>query len=273
MTAHQQLTTSCVSAGTVRVGCSGWQYKHWRGDFYPADLPQSRWLEYYAERFDTVEINNSFYRLPEPGTFLSWRERAPREFVYAVKASRFLTHMKKLKDPVDPLKMFFSRARTLGRALGPVLYQLPPRWPVNLERLTTFLAALPKRIGHTIEFREPSWYNDQVFALLERYRVALCLHDMKGSASGRLAIGPFVYVRFHGTERYSGSYSDERLEEWAEWMADRARAGVCVYAYFNNDVGGHAPRDAVRLREMITVRLKADRGARESTIYDLKSTI
>ena len=262
MADHQQVTSPSISldprngpSARLFVGCSGWQYKHWRGDFYPTDIPQSRWLEHYARHFDTVEINNSFYRLPESGSFLSWRERAPHGFVYAVKASRFLTHMKKLKDPENPLALFFSRASNLGRALGPVLYQLPPRWTVDVERLTTFLRALPKRRQHTIEFREPSWYTAEVFALLERHRVALCLHDMQGSASGQLAIGPFTYARFHGTARYSGSYSDEALDQWAEWLAARLRAGVPVYAYFNNDVGGHAPRDAVRLREAIRKRL------------------
>jgi uncharacterized protein YecE (DUF72 family) len=235
----------------ICIGCSGWQYAHWRGDFYPADLPQRLWYEHYASRFDTVEINNTFYRLPAAGVFRSWRNRAPAGFVFAVKASRYLTHMKKLKDPEPPLELFFSRARELGCTLGPVLYQLPPRWPVDIDRFESFLRALPRRRQHAVEFREPSWYRDDVFALMERYKVALCLHDMQGSASGRLEVGPFVYVRFHGTERYSGSYSDEHLQRWAEWLAERIRAGKSVYAYFNNDVGGHAPRDAVRLRAMI----------------------
>lgn len=238
-----------------RIGCSGWQYRHWRGDFYPAELPQTRWLEYYAERFDTVEINNTFYRLPEASTFAAWGRRAPRGFVYAVKASRFLTHMKKLKDPKRPLRLFFSRAERLGPAFGPVLYQLPPRWPVNLERFETFLAALPRARRQAVEFREPSWYGPEVLALMRKHRVALCLHDMQGSASGKLTVGPFAYVRFHGTQKYSGSYSDAMLEEWAEWLADRLRARVPVYAYFNNDVGGHAPRDAARLRDMIARRV------------------
>jgi uncharacterized protein YecE (DUF72 family) len=240
----------------IRIGCSGWQYTHWRGDFYPAELPQARWLAYYAERFDTVEINNTFYRLPEAATFAAWRRRAPRGFVYAVKASRYLTHMKKLKDPVDPLQLFFSRAKRLQHAFGPVLYQLPPRWPVNLERLETFLAALPRARRHAIEFREPSWYCDEVYALLERRRVALCLHDMAGSASDRIAIGPFVYVRFHGTQKYSGRYTDAALEAWAGWLAARASEGRPIYAYFNNDTGGHAPRDAVRLRAAVLARVE-----------------
>lgn len=235
----------------IRIGCSGWQYQHWRGDFYPAALPQSQWLDYYAERFDTVEINNTFYRLPEAATFAAWGRRAPRNFVYAVKASRYLTHMKKLKDPRDPLRRFFTRAKRLERAFGPVLYQLPPRWPLNLERLDTFLAALPRTRRHAIEFRDPSWYAPEALALLERHRVALCLHDMPGSTSVRRAVGPFVYVRFHGVQKYSGRYSDAVLDDWAAWLAACATRGLAVYAYFNNDTGGHAPRDAVRLRDRI----------------------
>ena len=235
----------------IRIGCSGWQYTHWRGDFYPAELPQTRWLEYYAERFDTVEINNTFYRLPDAATFAAWQRRAPRGFLYAVKASRYLTHMKKLKDPADPLTLFFSRAKRLEQALGPVLYQLPPRWPLNLDRFEAFLRALPRRRRHAVEFREPSWYAPDSLALLEKYGVALCLHDMQGSASGRRTVGPFVYVRFHGTQKYSGSYVDAALEDWAAWLGDCAACGRAVYAYFNNDTGGHAPRDAVRLRDKI----------------------
>jgi uncharacterized protein YecE (DUF72 family) len=231
------------------VGCSGWQYRHWRGDFYPAELPVSRWFAHYALTFDTVEINNSFYRLPEGETFARWREQAPRRFLYAVKASRFLTHMKKLKDPEEPLVRFFDNASELGPTLGPVLYQLPPRWPLNLERFEAFLRALPARYQHAVEFREPTWYDERVYALLEKHRVALCLHDMQGSATGKLAVGPFVYVRFHfGTEKYGGGYDDRRLADWAEWLAGEAAGGRSIYAYFNNDTGGHAPRDAVTLR-------------------------
>jgi uncharacterized protein YecE (DUF72 family) len=239
---------------TVRIGCSGWQYKHWRNDLYPAALPQSRWLEFYAERFDTVEINNTFYRLPEASTFAAWERRVPSGFLFAVKASRFLTHMKKLKEPVEPLRRLFTRANLLGRTFGPVLYQLPPRWPLNLERFEAFLSALPHNRRHAVEFREPSWYVDEVFELLERHRVALCLHDMQGSASGRRTVGPFVYVRFHGAQKYSGRYADDTLDRWADWLAARSHEGREVFGYFNNDIGGHAPRDAVRLRDAIAKR-------------------
>jgi uncharacterized protein YecE (DUF72 family) len=238
--------------GRARVGCSGWQYRHWRGNFYPDDLPQKRWLEHYASVFDTVEINNSFYRLPEAATFADWASRAPARFLFAVKASRFLTHMKKLRDPEEPVERFFSRARRLGRHLGPVLYQLPPHFKQDPERLEAFLRILPRNIRHVLEVRDPSWYSEAIYALLERYRVALCIHDMPHSATGRLQIGPFVYIRFHGASgRYNGSYPDDRMEDWAAWIHERLSAGTDVYAYFNNDVGGHAPRNALTLRRSL----------------------
>src|SRR5688572_14810227 len=184
--------------GGVRIGCSGWQYKHWRGDFYSTEVAQAKWLEHYATEFDTVEINNSFYRLPEASTFARWAERVPAGFVYAVKASRFLTHMKKLKDPEEPIERLFSRMRALGRHLGPVLYQLPPGFRLDMTRLEHFLQALPRNVRHVIEFRDPSWYADAVYEAMQRHGASLCLHDMKGSATGRLRAGPIVYVRFHG---------------------------------------------------------------------------
>ena len=242
----------------VRVGCSGWQYKHWRGNFYPTELSQRQWFEHYASMFDTVEINNSFYRLPEATTFASWAARAPRGFLFAVKASRFLTHMKKLKDPEEPIERFFDRARALGRHLGPVLYQLPPGWKLDWERLEHFLHMLPRDVRHVIEFREPTWHTPEVYALLEQHRVSLCLHDMPGSATGRIRVGPCVYVRFHGASgRYDGSYPDERLADWAGWLRDAAHAGADVYAYFNNDVGGHAPRNAIVLRRYLEAAVAA----------------
>jgi uncharacterized protein YecE (DUF72 family) len=250
----------------LRIGCSGWQYKHWRGNFYPPELAQSRWFAHYALTFDTVEINNSFYRLPEPETFAKWREQAPPHFLYAVKASRYLTHMKKLKDPEEPIARFFEHARPLADRLGPVLYQLPPNFGLNLERLEDFLEALTRvdvATGlergpyHAIEFRDPSWYDERVYDLLRRHGVALCLHDMEGSATGKLVVGPFIYVRFHhGTAKYGGRYPDERLAEWAGWLAARHVQGLDVFAYFNNDTGGHAPRDAVRLRAMLAASLQ-----------------
>jgi uncharacterized protein YecE (DUF72 family) len=252
------------TALSARVGCSGWQYKHWRGAFYPVDLPASQWFAYYASQFDTVEINNTFYRLPEASTFAAWRKRATPGFLYAVKASRFLTHMKKLKDPAEPIHRLFQRAQRLQRTLGPVLYQLPPHWPANIERLSAFVRALPKRRQHVIEFREPSWYNDEVFELLERKGIALCLHDMAGSRTGKMMVGPFVYVRFHGPAKYTGSYDDRVLNDWAEWLTAQMRHGRQIFAYFNNDAVGHAPRDAIRLRRAIALTYSAPKRAGSS---------
>jgi uncharacterized protein YecE (DUF72 family) len=243
--------------GAVRVGCSGWNYKSWRGPFYPRDLPAVRWLEYYAARFDTVEVNNTFYRLPERSTFATWRARVPSTFLVAVKASRFLTHMKRLRDPDEPLARLFSRASALGRQLGPVLYQLPETFHIDLVRLDAFLGALPrsqsgKQTQHVMEFRHPSWYVADTFQVLHRRRVALCLHDKQGSAIEEPFVGPFVYVRYHGTSgRYHGSYSDRQLDRWARRLVEQAHDGRRVFAYFNNDPDATAVANALSLRAAV----------------------
>ena len=241
-------------AAEVRIGCSGWQYRHWRGDFYPEDLAQDRWLEFYAERFDTVELNNSFYRLPSADAFDSWARRAPSGFRFALKASRYLTHLRKLHDPADPLRLLWSRAVRLGGHLGPMLYQLPPHWHRDVDRLRAFLDALPADRAQAIEFRDATWYDPGVLALLRDHGVALCLHDMRGSATAMppQQVGPLVYVRFHGAaQRYGGRYPDDVLRDWAARLGAWAAGGLPCWVYFNNDVGGHAPRDAVRLRELV----------------------
>jgi uncharacterized protein YecE (DUF72 family) len=240
---------------TVRIGTSGWEYKHWAGRFYPRDLARDRWLEHYAAEFDTVELNNSFYRLPEADQFGEWARRVSADFRFAVKASRYLTHLKRLRDPKEPLDRFWSRARRLDRRLGPVLYQLPPRWTPDHDRLAAFLGEVPRR-AQAIEFRDRRWYGDDTFGLLERADVALCLHDMAGSATEPRRIGPLVYVRFHGSgARYGGSYSSQRLSAWADRMAAWAGEGLPVWAYFNNDAAAHAVRDADRLRSFVGRRL------------------
>jgi uncharacterized protein YecE (DUF72 family) len=239
------------------VGCSGWNYKSWRGRFYPPALPPPRWLAFYAAAFDTVEVNNTFYRLPERSTFLAWRGQLPRTFLVAVKASRFLTHMKRLKDPEEPLARLFSRATALDRRLGPVLYQLPASFRIDLARLETFLRALPrswdgKRIRHVMEFRDPSWYVSETFQLLDEQRVALCLHDKAGSEIDKPFVGPFVYIRFHGTSgRYHGSYTARQIDWWAHRLAECANAGQRTFAYFNNDPDATAVRNASSLRSAL----------------------
>jgi uncharacterized protein YecE (DUF72 family) len=236
----------------IRIGCSGWNYKHWRERFYPKGLPVARWFAFYAEHFDTVEINNSFYMLPKAETFRKWRDQAPPGFCYAVKANRFLTQAKKLKDCEEPLGRMMPPTRELGRALGPILYQLPPRLKLNLERLESFLQLVPKDVTNVFEFRDQSWYVPETLALLERYGASFCVHDMPGSASERHAVGPITYVRFHGGEgKYWGRYSDEGLVSWTDWIAAQARAGRPVWCYFNNDIDAHAIHDAQTLKAMV----------------------
>jgi uncharacterized protein YecE (DUF72 family) len=241
--------------GTVRIGTSGWEYRHWAGRFYPRDLPRDEWLERYATEFDTVELNNSFYRLPNREQFAHWGRRVPSEFRFAVKASRYLTHLKRLREPEEPTDRFWTRARHLGARLGPVLYQLPPRWTPDLDRLGTFLRAVPHD-PQAIEFRDRRWYTASTFEMLDGAGVALCLHDMPGSATRPRPIGPFVYLRFHGAgATYAGSYSSQRLSAWADRIAAWAGDGIPVWAYFNNDASASAIRDASRLRAFVSGRM------------------
>lgn len=241
--------------GEVRIGTSGWIYRHWRGVFYPEKLPVSRWFGYYSEHFDTVEINNSFYRLPSAEVFQAWRRQAPEGFLYAVKATRFLTHRKKLKDPEQPLQNFLVPARHLGPRLGPLLFQLPPRWHCDLERLRRFVALLPRDLTHVFEFRDPSWYNPGVKTLLEEEGMGFCIHDMRESASPVWVTGPVAYVRFHGPTavRYAGKYTPAQLQSWAERIEAFRTAGHDVYVYFNNDDAAHAVVNAGQLQELLGV--------------------
>jgi len=236
---------------TIRIGTSGWVYNHWRGIYYPQELPQRAWFAYYARDFDTVEINNSFYRLPSEAAFDAWRKQAPPGFLYSVKASRFITHMKKLKDPEAPLRAFLERASRLGKTLGPVLYQLPPNWQVNLPRFEHFLSILPKGQAHVIEFRDESWLIEDVFTLMERYHIVHCLHDMPPlQIPLRLTASP-LYLRFHGDPTYSGDYSCATLETWAKRIAEWRSQKLDVLVYFNNDVGGYALKNAKILKQLL----------------------
>jgi uncharacterized protein YecE (DUF72 family) len=239
--------------GRVRIGTSGWVYHHWRQVFYPAGLPVKQWFAFYARHFDTVEVNGSFYRMPSAEAFEAWRRQAPPDFVYAVKASRFLTHRKKLKDPEQPLKLLMERVRLLGPDRGPVLYQLPPRWHCDRARLRAFVQLLPLDIRHVFEFRDPTWCDDRVRDLLADAGVSYCIHDMRGFPCPGWVTGPLVYVRFHGPAdlKYSGRYSRSHLAHWADWIGEFRRGGRDVYAYFNNDDSGHAVANALELREFV----------------------
>lgn len=239
----------------IRIGTSGWEYPHWVGSFYPRDLARDRRLEFYADRFATVELNNSFYRLPAAEVFSRWAKRVPERFAFAVKASRYLTHVRRLREPDEPLQRLWSGADRLGNHLGPMLYQLPPRWRPNHDRLAAFLASVPEGRPQAIEIRDRRWYGSRLTGMLTDAGVAMCIHDMPESRSAPERVGPFVYVRFHGAgERYGGAYSTQRLTAWAGRMAAWSEQGSPVWAYFNNDIGGHAIRDADRLRSLLRRR-------------------
>jgi uncharacterized protein YecE (DUF72 family) len=234
----------------IRIGTSGWYYDHWKERFYPTDLPKSKWFEYYAQHFDTVEINNTFYHLPKEQTLRRWHELAPPGFLYAVKANRYITHIRKLHDASEPLERFFERANLLGSTLGPILYQLPPSLHKNLELLADFIKLLPKRKTAVFEFRHESWYEDDTFDLLGKSGVSFCIHDMPGKESPCVVTGKTIYVRFHGTTgRYAGDYPESQLRDWADWLKAQAQNAAAIYAYFNNDVQGHAIKNARQLRE------------------------
>ena len=235
----------------VRIGCSGWSYQHWKGRFYPGRAPESGWLGLYAETFDTVEVNATFYRLPLRSTVAGWAARTPRTFLFAVKASRYLTHVKRLRDLPAGLARLEERIAPLREAdkLGPVLWQLPASFRRDDVRLAETLARLPDG-RHAFEFRHPSWFDDDVYALLREHRAALVVADRDG-----LPEAPWVdtagwwYVRLHhGRAGRRGNYSPAELERWAERL--RGRSGD-AYVYFNNDWEGFAPRNAALLKRLL----------------------
>jgi uncharacterized protein YecE (DUF72 family) len=236
----------------IHVGTSGWQYRDWRGAFYPPKLPQRAWLRFFSERFPTVEVNNSFYRLPEKKTLIRWRDAVPESFVFSVKASRYLTHMKKLKDPREPVERLFDRVSVLGTRLGPILFQLPPRWRSNPQRLEGLLEILPEDHRYAFEFRDTSWFDGEVYGLLAKHGAAFCVYDLGGRTSPEEVTADFAYVRLHGPDGpYRGRYGARRLTGWAGTFSAWLEEGLDVYCYFDNDEAGYAAQDALRLRQML----------------------
>jgi len=233
------------------VGTSGWNYDHWIGRLYPEGLRSAKWLDFYAGHFDTVEVNFSFYRLPERETFEKWRRETPEGFTFAVKASRYLTHVKRLKEPEEPLERMISHARGLEEKLGVILYQFPPNWKPNMERLRHFLPLLPNDIRHTMEFRDPRWLNDEVFDLLEKHSVAYCVMSAPGLPFITRLTAPFTYIRMHsGGAETEGNYTENHLRWWAERLKSLPE-DLDAYVYFNNDYMGFAVKNARRLIELL----------------------
>jgi uncharacterized protein YecE (DUF72 family) len=225
--------------GKVYIGTSGWHYKHWKGTFYPAHIKETKQFAEYLKYFSTVELNNSFYRLPTPQIFITWRKTTPKNFIFAVKASRFITHMKKLNLDKEGTKKFFISVKTLGEKLGVILFQLPPKWKVNADRLEFFIKALPKKYRYAFEFREHSWYEDDVYAILKKSNCAFCIYELEFHTSLLMVTADFVYVRLHGPgNKYQGSYSDKSLADWAERCKQWQKDGMDVFIYFDNDQNG-----------------------------------
>jgi uncharacterized protein YecE (DUF72 family) len=240
-------------SGRIRIGTSGWVYPHWRGPFYPEDLAPAAWLDFYARRFDSVEINNTFYRLPSVATLRDWRERVPCDFRFAVKASRYITHMKKLKDPKASVSSLFERIEVLGDRVGPVLFQIPPNWRFDGDRLDRFLRELSGDYRYAFEFRDHSWLEARTFALLSRHRAALCIYELDGFHSPKQLTTDFVYIRLHGPgAAYEGSYDVQTLAGWAGAISSWCGQGHDVWCYFDNDQDGFAALDAARLHAMLT---------------------
>ena len=236
-----------------RVGCSGWSYKHWKDAFYPHGLRQASWFAHYASAFDTVEINNSFYRTPTDEVFQGWQRQAPPGFAYAVKVNRSVTQFYKLGPKSYPMfQEFVRRADGLGPALGPLLLQLPPSLGRDDDRLASFLEQTSVgRRRLAVEFRKADWFAEDVYAILRAHGVALAVSDLEGLPIPMVATAPWVYARFHGAGggKYEGSYNDQQLKEWATRLRELAPEG---YVYFNNDIGAAAPGDAVRMRALLS---------------------
>jgi uncharacterized protein YecE (DUF72 family) len=246
-----------------RVGTSGYQYDHWKGVFYPAGLAKSRWLDYYSGHFDTVEINNSFYHLPPESSFDQWRKQAPPGFVYALKFSRYATHMRKLKDPAEPIKRFLGVAEKLSNHLGPILAQLPPRWRANPGRLSDFLRAVPASRRWALEFRNRTWLCEEVYAILRKHNAALCVHDLIENHPAPVT-ADWIYMRFHGTAGHAGNYSTRQIKTEAEKICELLAQGLDVFVYFNNDVHGYALANALELRRFVGKM----RGEQEQDLHD-----
>jgi uncharacterized protein YecE (DUF72 family) len=242
-------------ANIFHIGTSGWHYDHWRGPFYPDTLPKNNYLDYYCDHFHTLEINNSFYQMPQERTMVQWRNGVPDSFIFSLKASRYITHIKKLKDGRQILSPFIKKVETLGDKLGPVLFQLPPQWRFNPERLRTFLDALPQGNQYAFEFHDSSWFVDQTYDILSAHNAALGIYQVANRTSPRVVTADFVYLRMHGTKGANqGNYDHDTLAAWADIIMGWALDGKEVFCYFDNDESGFAAQNAATLQDIIVNR-------------------
>lgn len=241
-----------MSKGNYFIGTSGWYYPHWYGRFYPETLSKEKLLPYFSQSFNTVELNNTFYHLPKETTVKNWYKKAPEGFIFAVKASRFITHIKKLVDLRDSLKIFLKRAYLLKEKLGPLLYQLPPTMKKDRARLESFLEKLPRKEKNVIEFRHQSWLDEEIFKILNKFNVAYCIISMPNFPTVLRVTSDFVYIRMHGGDiLYGSNYSKAELKQCAGYIKRFLKGGLDVYVYFNNDAEGFAVKNALSLKEML----------------------
>lgn len=242
-----------MKKGRCFIGTSGWYYQHWFGPFYPQGLVKEQLLPYFARSFNTVELNNTFYHLPKEATVRTWHKKAPGDFVFAVKASRFITHIKRLTNLGDSLKVFFKRVYLLKEKLGPILYQLPPSMKMDNKRLSSFLKRLPQKKRNVIEFRHQSWLNEEVFEVLKRFNAAHCIISMPDFPTALEVTADFIYIRMHGgSSLYRSNYPLTELKRWAARIKKFLKSGLDVYVYFNNDAEGFALKNALSLKKMIS---------------------
>jgi uncharacterized protein YecE (DUF72 family) len=243
--------------GKIWVGTSGWHYKHWVGTFYPKGTKNDEQLAYYLQFFKTVELNNPFYRLPKPIVFANWRKATPTDFIFAVKASRYITHNKKLNVEKKSIRIFFDSVKKLKEKLGPILFQLPPSWKINAERLAGFLKILPKKYRYTVEFRNHTWYDEHIYELLRKYNCAFCIYELQHHLSPLEITADFVYMRLHGPgNKYQGKYSKTILKSWAKKCLQWQKEGKDVYVYFDNDQEGYAAINAKELQSLVDASKK-----------------
>ena len=236
----------------IYIGTSGWSYSHWDDVFYPSKLPPKEKLPFYSQFFGTVEINTTFYHVPKEETVKNWNKLAATGFLYSVKASQYITHRKRLKDCEESLHFFYDRVKYLKTHLGPILFQLPPSFKLNMERLKEFTALLEKKYTHVFEFRHPSWFTEEVYEYMKLNKLGLCITDLGGQLSPEIITSHFAYLRLHGpNKKYQGSYGTKKLREWKQKIMTFSKEGIATYCYFDNDEKGFAVQDAKELIHLL----------------------
>ncbi len=244
----------------IHVGTSGWHYDHWKGGFYPEDLSKNDYLDFYSGHFPTMEINHSFYQLPPCKLLIKLRDTVPDSFVFSVKANRYITYIKKLKDARLSLAPFLKRMDILGDKLGPILFQLPPQWSFNSERLGSFLKALPSGYRYAFEFRDLSWFHPETYEMLTAHNAALSIYQVGLRTSPQVVTADFVYIRLHGSKATGGEYDPKVLSEWAVTLSDLAEKGKEIFCYFDDDETGCAAVEAIKLKQIIVFQQEARTG-------------